>query len=160
MKHVSIITLLTALLIYMYTNNATAANEPINATTQVTIVAEPNAAALQFSAQQNLRGKPADALAALQRVVALNKAVSVANLALTARSGINGMTSSGKINLNCTVTVSPDKNVADITIVLSNNDHKMMSSIAVNTGEAIFLGSMQSPKDEAMTEYVFAQVSS
>ncbi len=159
MKLSIIPTFLTALLFCIPPNDATAAGAPVNATIRVTIIAMPNAEALQFSAKQDLSGNPAEALAALERLVVEEKATSVANLALTSRSGVNGMTSSGTISLNCTATVSPDKEVADITIVLSNHDHNMTSSVAVSIGEAIFLGSMQRPADKTMTEYFFAKVS-
>ena len=159
MKLTNITIMLTALLFCMPTNNVTAADAPINVTTRVSIVAMPNSAALQFSAKQDLSGKPANALAAQERMVKQKQAVSVANLALTAGNGINGMTSSGKINLNCTAMASPNGKTANITVVLNNNDHKLMSSVALSNDAVIFLGSMQSAADETMTEYVFARVS-
>ena len=159
MKLTSITTILTTLLFCIPMSNATAADAPINVTTRVTIVAMSNSAALQFSAKQDLSGKPANALAALERLVEQKQAVSVANLALTAGNGINGMTSSGKINLNCTAMASPDGKTANITVVLNNNGHELMSSVALSNGAVIFLGSMQSAADETMTEYVFARVS-
>ena len=159
MKLTNITTMLAARLFCMPPNDATASDAPINVTTRVTIIAMSNPEALQFSTKQNLSGKPAEALNALERLVEQKQAVSVANLALTAGAGINGMTSSGKINLNCTAMASPDGKTANITVVLNNNEHNLMSSVALSNGAVIFLGSMQSAADETMTEYVFARVS-
>jgi hypothetical protein len=144
----------------MSTNTATAANPPTDVTIRVTIVALPNPEALQFSAKQDLSGKPAEALDALEGLVREKKAVSVANLAVTTTAGgVKGKADSGKISVSFMPVVSPDGTIADITASVTNADHSINTYFVATNGGAKFLGSMQSPADKTMTEFVFARVS-
>ena len=128
-------------------------------TIRVTIIAMPNAEATQFSAKQDLSGKTAEALDALEMLVAQKKATSVANSAVTTTSGQRAVSDSGKITLEVEPIVSTDGKTADINIAINDNGHKITTSFQAITGSAKFLGSVQSPTDNMMTDYVFAWVS-
>jgi len=172
MKTTHIIATLTVLLFSVSSNyaqtpkqrpkaqDAPAANQPTDVTIRVTIVALPNPKALQFSAKQDLSGKPAEALDALEGLVREKKAVSVANLAVTTTAGgVKGKANSGKISVSFKPVVSPDGKIADITASVTNADHSINTYFVASNGGAKFLGSMQSPADKMMTEFVFARVS-
>ena len=139
--------------------NAPAPRSANDVTIRGTIIALRNADATQFSAKQDLSGKPADALKALEALVAQRKATSVANPAVTSKSGQRAVSDSGKITLEVLSVVSPDGKTADINLALDDNGHKIVTSFQVSNGDVKFLGSVQSPTDKTMTAYVFVRVS-
>ena len=67
-----------------------------NVTIRATIVALKNVEATAFSAKQDLSGKPAEALDTLEKLVAQQKAHSVANVRVTTKSGQRALSDSGK----------------------------------------------------------------
>lgn len=169
MKSYLLAAIFTALVLSMATSHAQEAEPkpPVpkpaaarpDVTIRATMIALPNAEAAQFSAKQDLSGKPADALDALEKLVGQKKATALANLAVTTKSGQRAVSESGKRHLEVEPVVSPDGKSVDITLVLSDHGHKIVTSFLVNAGGAKFLGSVQSPTDAAMTEYFFVRVS-
>lgn len=125
-------------------------------TIRATIVAVPNAEAIQFSAKQDLNGKLAEALNALEKLVAQKKASSVANFAVTTKSGQRALSGAGKVTLEVEA-VTGDKG-ASINLAIDGS-HQIQTSVQVSNGGVKFLGSVQSPTDKAMTDYIFALVS-
>jgi hypothetical protein len=119
----------------------------------------PNAEATQFSAKYDLSGKAAEALDALERLVAQKKATSVANPSVTTKSGQRAASDSGKITLEVEPLFSSDGKTVVINIVVNDNDHNITTAFQVSNGGAKFLGSVQSPTDKAMTDYIFVRVS-
>jgi hypothetical protein len=140
-------------------SNAPVAHPANDVTIRATIIAVRNVEATQFSAKQDLSGKPADALNALEALVAQRKATSVALPAVTAKSGQRAVSDSGKITLEVQSVVSPDGTIADINLAFDDNGHKIVTSFQVSNGGVKFLGSVQSPTDKAMTDYIFVRVS-
>jgi hypothetical protein len=128
-------------------------------TIQAVIIALPNAEATRFSAQQNFGAKSADALAALEKLVERKQATPVAILALATKSGQRGVAESGKRILELEATVAADDSVADINVVVSDNGHKVVTSVVLPFGGVKFLGSVQNPTDPKTTEYIFLRLS-
>ena len=81
------------------------------------------------------------------------KATSVSNLSLMLQHGMNGTSSSGEIKLNCTASVKEEK--ANLMIVMNHHEHQLMNSVSLESGDAVYVGSFQSPTDKGLTEYVF-----
>jgi hypothetical protein len=171
MKTTHIIVTLTVLLFSVSSNyaqtpkqppkaqDAPVAGGPKDVTIEATIISMTNAEALQFSAERDLSGKAADALKAMKHLVAEKKALSVANLAVTTTAGGGGQARSGTITVKFTPMVSPDGKVADITSSVTIADHRFDTHFVASNGAVKFIGSVQSPTDKTMTEFVFARVS-
>jgi hypothetical protein len=134
---------------------------PINqdVTIRATIVALNNVEATAFSAKQNLNGNPAEALDTLEKLVAQQKAHSVANVAVTTKSGQSARSDSGKITLVVEPILSDDGKISNINLTVNDNGHEISTNIQVSNGGVKFLGSVQSPTDKTMTDYIFVQVS-
>ena len=130
-----------------------------NVTIRATIISLPNAEATLFSTQQDLSGKPAEALTALEKLVAQKQATSVANLALTTKSGQQSNVVSGKVNLAADPEISPDRKTVEINVLMNDDGHKITTAFQAGNGDAKFLGSVQKPTDTKMTDYVFVRVS-
>ncbi|MEO6750941.1 MAG: hypothetical protein ABIP85_04110 [Chthoniobacteraceae bacterium] len=139
--------------------NAAVARRATDVTIRATIIALPNDEATQFSVMQALRGKPSDALSELEKLVAQKKATSVANLALTTTSGERGVSESGQITLEVNPVASPNEKTMRIDLALNNNGNTIRTSVAAGNGDVKFLGSVLSPTDKTMTEFVFMRVS-
>jgi hypothetical protein len=118
-----------------------------------------NVEATAFSAKQNLNGNPAEALDTLEKLVAQQKAHSVANVAVTTKSGQSARSDSGKITLVVEPILSDDGKISNINLTVNDNGHEISTNIQVSNGGVKFLGSVQSPTDKTMTDYIFVQVS-
>ena len=114
---------------------------------------------MAFSAKQDLSEKPAEALDTLKKLVAQQKAYSVANVAVTTKSGQRALSDSGKIILEVEPIVSSDGKISYIRLIVNDNGHQISTSFQVSNGGAQFLGSVQSPTDKTMTDYIFVRVS-
>ncbi len=130
-----------------------------NVTIRATIIALKNVEATAFSAKQDLSEKPAEALDTLEKLVAQQKAHSVANVAVTTKSGQRALSDSGKIILEVEPIVSSDGKIANIRLIVNDNGHQISTSFQVSNGGAQFLGSVQSPTDKTITDYIFVRVS-
>jgi hypothetical protein len=130
-----------------------------NVTIRATIVALKNVEATAFSAKQDLSGKPAEALDTLEKLVAQQKALSVANVSVTTTSGQRALSDSGKITLEVEPILSEDGKIYNINLVVNDNGHNISSNIQVSNGGTKFIGSVQSPTDKTMTDYIFVRVS-
>lgn len=169
MKTHNITTILTALLLSISMSHAQKPDQqPIpqkapdarpDITIRATIIAMPNAEATQFSAKYDLSGKAAEALDALERLVAQKKATSVANPSVTTKSGQRAASDSGKITLEVESILSVDGKTVVINTFVNDNGHNITTAFQVSNGGAKFLGSVQSPTDKAMTDYIFVRVS-
>jgi hypothetical protein len=124
------------------------------------VISLPNADATQFSSQYDLSGKPADALKALENLVTEKKATSIANPAVTTKSGERAVSESGDTAiLEVQPTVAKDGNTADVKLAITEQGHRIVSSILVQNAGVKFLGTFQNPKDNTRTDYIFVRVS-
>ncbi len=127
---------------------------------RATIVSLPNAATLRhFPASYDFQSNAAEALATLEKLVKENKATSVGNLAVTTKSGQRAVSESGKMILEVEPIVSPDQKAVDLNVVVTEDGHRVVTSVLIPEGEVKFLGSIQNPKNHSATDYIFIQVS-
>ncbi|MFA6271433.1 MAG: hypothetical protein WC657_09605 [Candidatus Paceibacterota bacterium] len=159
MKPYTLAVIVTALVSSIAFSNAELSGAIKDVTMRATIIALPNVEATHFSANHDFNAKPSEALNMLEKLVGQNQATSIANLALTSRSGVRATSESGKTTLDFEPVVSPDGKTADITVVINDNGNKIVTNVQVSNGDAKFLGSIQSPTDKAMTEYIFVRLS-
>jgi len=168
MKPNILATLFSALVLSAPTNHAqpseqqeqkSPAPHPVkDVTIRASIIAIPNAAAVQFSAKQDLHGKPAEALRALEKMATNRMAIPEANLAATMQFGQFAEAKSGKFTLEFDAFLSSDDKNANIRIAVTDSGHLIKSFLHVTSGATKFLGSMQNHADETMTDYIFVRV--
>ena len=127
-------------------------------TIRATMISLPTAEATQFSATQDLTGKPAEALAILEALVAQRKAIALADPTVTTESGQAQRLESGNLKLEVEPLSSPDRAIADINLKIQNSDQEIPLSVNVPNGGAKFLGSAQSPNDKTRTDHMFLRV--
>ena len=138
----------------------TPASHPVkDVTVRGTIIAIPNVAATQFSAKQDLNGKPAEALRSLEKMVANRMAVPVAHLAATMQFGQSAESKSGKYSLEFDAFLAPDEKTATVRLMMTDCGHMVKTFLHVAPGTTKFLGCVQDHEDESMTDYIFVRVS-
>jgi len=125
----------------------------------LTIIALPNLEASQFSANHNFSSKPANALADLEKLAVDKKAFSIANLAVTTRSGQRATSDAGQLILDVETQLSKDQKIAEVVVNIVNKGHRIATTIQTTKESVVFLGSIPSSADKTLTEYMFLRVS-
>jgi hypothetical protein len=128
-------------------------------TIQALVIALPHTEAIPFGNSVDIPGKPAEAFAALQKLVAEKKAIAIGNLSVTTASGQRAVTDSGKRSLEVQIDISPGGKTAEVHLVVKDDSHRIITSIVMDLPSIRFVGIMESPVDPTWTEYVFARVS-
>ena len=134
------------------------ASHPLkDVTIRASIIAIPNTASVEFSAKQDLNGKPTEALRALEKMVVNRMAIPVANLAATMQFGQCAESKSGKFTLEFDAFLSSDDKNANIRLAVADCGHLIKSFLHVTNGATKFLGCVQNHADESMTDYIFVR---
>jgi hypothetical protein len=131
-----------------------------NVTVRGIVISLPNSDAEQFSSEHDLTSQPGKSLAVLEGLIAANKAKSIANPAVTTRSGERAVSDSGDAAiLEVQPLIAKDGKTAEVRLAIVEQGHRIVSSIEMENGGTRFLGTFQNPVEETRTDFVFVRVS-
>ena len=136
-----------------------AADEGVNITVQCTVIGLPKEQALRFTNEHHLDSDAATGLKDLLKLVDDKRAESVANPAITTRSGQKAESEAGATKLEVEPVLSPTGDLIHINIEVAYLGKKVATSVAVKNGEAKFLGAFDSTEaSKNATYFVFVRV--
>ena len=136
------------------------ADEPAPAVTiQCTAIALPKAQALRFIDEHRLDTNAAAGMKDLMMMVGERRAESVANPAVTTKSGQKATSEGETTTLEVEPVIGPDGNLIDLNLQFNYLEKKISTSVTARRGEVKFLGafdSAETPKN--VTYFVFVRV--
>lgn len=135
--------------------NSCFANESLyTVTVEGTVIALPKDQALRFIAQHHLESDAGQALLDLLAMVERKQAESIANPAVTTKSGQRGVSESGTTKLEVEPVLSPSAQLVDTTLLFNCGATKVATSFTAKSGDLKFLGSFDSPDEATKATYL------
>ena len=152
---------LTALLLILLTASLPlrASDLPPAITIQCTAIALPKAQALRFADEHRLDSDAAAGLKELLMLVEERRAESVANPAVTTKSGQKAESVTGTTTLEVEPVLGPDGEMVDLNIEFTYLGKKISTSVTTKNGGVKFLGAFDSAEAlKNVTYFVFVRV--
>ena len=132
---------------------------PPAVTIQCTAISLPKAQALRFTDEHRLDTNAAAGLRDLMMLVEERRAESVANPAVTTKSGQKATSETETTKLEVEPVIGPDGNLIDLNLQFTYFEKQISTSVTARKGEVKFLGAFDSadgPKN--VTYFVFVRV--